>query len=76
MKVAVNMPNNVVRTYTLLPSLERKELRIQNNEYILIENNVLNIGQPVNLQWNINLKLLNRNTNNTKFRFRKRQEVG
>ena len=38
--------------------------------------NVLNIGQPVNLPWNIKLELLNRNTNITTLRIRKRQETG
>ena len=76
MKVAVNMPNNIVGTCTLLLSPEREELRIQNNQYVSIEKNVLNIGQPVNLPWNIKLELLNRNTNITTLRIRKRQETG
>ena len=74
-KVAVNMPNNIVGTCTLLPSLEREGLHIQNKKYNSIENNVLNIAQPENLPMNIKLELLNRNTNNTTFRIRKKKWI-
>ena len=74
MKVAVNMPNNIKETCTSLISLEREGLCIQNNQYISIENNVLNIGQLANLPWNIKLKSLTRNTNNTTFKIGKRQK--
>ena len=76
MKVPANMPNNIVGTCTLLPSLKRERLRIQNNQYTSIENSIVNTGQPINFPWNIKLKSLNRNTNNTTFRIRKRQEIG
>ena len=72
MKVDVKLPNNIIGTCTLILSLEKKDLSIQNNQYISTENNIVNINQPIDLPWQINLELLNKSTNNTIFRFTKR----
>ena len=58
-----------------MPLLEGEGLSIQNNSYISTENNVANFNQPIDLSWQINIELLNKSTNNTTFRFRKRQEI-
>ena len=76
MKVGVKLPSNIIGTCTLITFLERESPNIQNSSYISTENNIANINQPTDLPWWINLELLNRSTNNTTFRFIKRQDIG
>ena len=76
MKFGVKLPNNIIGTCSLITFLEREGPSIQNSSYISTKNNIANINQPIELPWWINLGLLNRSTNNTTFRFIKRQEIG
>ena len=76
MKFGIKLPNSIIETCVLITFLEREGPSIQNSSYISTENNIANINQPIELPWLINLGLLNRRTNNTTFRFIKRQENG
>ena len=46
MKIGVKLPNNIIGTCTLIPSLEREGLSIENSSFISTENNIANVNQP------------------------------
>ena len=61
-------------TCILLPSLINERLHLEKRANISNELNITNSNQPFPLPWNIQLELLNKNTDKV-FRFRKRDPV-
>ena len=75
MKVSIRLPNEIITTCVLLPPFSKNELKLQNCQYISVDNNINNLNKPINLPWNLQLELVIRNMN-TVFSIRKKQEIG
>ena len=76
MKTSVYIPDEIVATCTLLPTFQQSVLKLENNNYISVIDNMINIHEPLNLPWKIQLELLNRNIDNITFSINKGQEIG
>ena len=75
MKVAVQMPEEIVAVGTLLPTLSKNGLKLENFQYISTDNNICNANQPVNLPWKIHFDSVNRSTSGAIFTIFKNQEL-
>ena len=75
MKVAVQMPEEIVAVGTLLPTLSKNGLKLENFQYISADNNICNANQPVKLPWKIHFDSVNRSTSGAIFTIFKNQEL-
>ena len=75
MKLSIRPPNQIIFGYTLLSIFCKNGLKLENCFHISAENNTMNLNQPINLPWKLQVELVNRRSNTT-FSIRKRQEVG
>ena len=74
MKLSVCLPEQIIATYVLLPTLCKNGLCMESFQYILANNNICNASQSINLPWKEHFELGNRNTN-THFSICKIQEL-
>ena len=49
MKLSVHIPDQLIAACVLLPSFSKNGLKLENCQYILSDNNINNIDQPINL---------------------------
>ena len=75
MKLSLHLPEQIVTAYTLLPSFNESRLKLENCQYILADNNIINLNQTINFLWKLQFELVNRNMNTT-FSICKKQEIG
>ena len=59
----------------LLPIFCENGLKLENCFHISANNNTMNLNQPINLSWKLQLELVNRSLNTT-FSTRERREIG
>ena len=75
MKSSISPPNQIIFSCTLLPIFCENGLKLENYFHTSADNNTMNLNQPINVPWNLQLELVNRSLNTT-FSVRKRQEIG
>ena len=75
MKLSIRPPNQIIFGYTLLSIFCKNGLKLENCFHISAENNTMNLNQPINIPWKLQVELVNRRSNTT-FSIGKRQEVG
>ena len=73
MKISVSASGELVATCTLLPTFQQTELKLENNKNISVKDSMINIHQPINLPWKIQLQLVNWNTYKITFLINKGQ---
>ena len=75
MKLYVCLPDQLIAACVLSPSFNENGLKLENCQYILSDNNINNLNQPINLPWKLQLELVYRNTN-TVFSICKKPKIG
>ena len=60
--------------HTLLPTFSKNRLKLENYQYISMDNNIINFKQLITLPWKLQLDLVNSSMNAT-FLIRKKQEL-
>ena len=75
MKLSVCRPDQLIAACVLLPPFSQNGLKLENCQYIFLDNNINNLNQPISLPWKLQLELVNRNMNSV-FSIRKKQEIG
>lgn len=60
--------------HTLLPTFSKNGLKLENYQYISMDNNIINFKQLITLPWKLQLDLVNSSMNAT-FLIRKKQEL-
>ena len=74
MKLSTHLRENIITTCLLLPSFSENGLKLENSQYISMENNIINLNQSLNLPWKLQLDTANSSMNS--FSIRKKQEIG
>ena len=65
MKLSIRPPNQIFFGCTLLPIFCENGLKLENCFHISANNNTMNLNQPINLPWKLQLELVNRSLNTT-----------
>ena len=67
MKMSVRLPEQIIATCILLPTLCKNGLCLESFQYISANNNICNANQPIDSPWKLHFELVNRSTNTVFF---------
>ena len=74
MKLSIHLLEQIITCCTFLLTFSKNGLKLENSQYISVDNNIINFNQPINLPWTLQLDLVHRSMNTT-FLIRKKQEL-
>ena len=75
MKIKLRLPNKIVGTCTLLPSLSCNNIKLLNSFHIAMDGAITSQNQPIDLPYVFALEIQNQNINRA-VQLRKNQELG